>query len=250
MRGTGVRKYAALLGALGLLAGCGTGQERRTFPVEVVGQPMTGANEKGWTVTLESLHVSMGPVRFFEGRVLLTERRRWDWYSLIGGTAWAHPGHYVPGEALGEVLSTRTVDLMSAEPTLLGEASAVTGSYGSMELSLPAPTSASDAEGLLAGHGVRVRGVARHTDGREVPFEGTVDLTKPVSGIRFEREMGKEPGRVRITVELAKWLGRIDFGTVTAFPDFPADSQAQNALERGVEDTSAYAVTWVEGGTQ
>jgi hypothetical protein len=240
---------------LTLLVSCGTGQQRRTFPVEVTAQPMTGANEKGWTVTPESMHLSVGPVRFFEGRVLLSKRPRFDWYSLIGGTAQAHPGHYVAGDALGEVLSTRTVDLLAAEPTQLGEASAVTGDYGSMELTLPAPTSASDAEGRLQGHAVRLRGGATHTDGRVVRFEATVDLSKPIEGIRFERELGLEAGRVRITVDLAKWLGRIDFATVGTpnavdVQPFPASSQAQNALERGVEDTSAYAVTWMEGATQ
>ncbi|MDY7230314.1 hypothetical protein [Hyalangium rubrum] len=250
------RRQCVLALSLALLCACGTGQQRRTFPVEVAAQPMTGANEWGWTVTPESLHVSVGPVRFFEGRVLLSERRpRFDWYALIGGTAWAHPGHYVAGDALGELLTPKTVDLLATEPTVLGEASAVTGSYGSMELTLSRATSASDAEGKLQGHAVRLRGSATHTDGRQVRFEATVDLSKPIEGIRFERELELEPGRVRITVDLAKWLGRIDFGTVGApnaeeVRPFPADSQAQNAWERGVEDTSAYTVTWKEGATQ
>ncbi|WP_049805230.1 hypothetical protein [Stigmatella aurantiaca] len=234
--------------------GCGTGEERRTFPVEVTARPMTGANEHGWTVTLESAHASMGPVRFFEGRVLLSRRwRDFDWYTLVGGTASAHPGHYVPGDALAEVLTTGTVDLMAPAPTVLGEANAVTGDYGSLELTLPVATGTSDAQGLLNGHAVRVRGEAIHTDGRKVRFDGQADLPKPIEGIRFERELGTEAGRARITVDLAKWLGRIDFSTVGS-PDtdtvqtFPAASQAQNALVRGVEDTSAYVVTWVEGG--
>ncbi|MDC0712306.1 hypothetical protein POL68_27840 [Stigmatella sp. ncwal1] len=241
---------------LTLLAGCDTGEERRTFPVEVTARPMTGANEYGWTVTLESVHASMGPVRFFEGRVLLSNwRRGFDWYSLVGGTASAHPGHYLPGDALAEVLSTGTVDLLATAPTGLGDANAVTGDYGSLELTLPVATGTSDAQGLLNGHAVRVRGEASHTDGRKVRFDGQADLPKPIEGIRFERELGKEAGRARITVELAKWLGRIDFGTVGpsdtgTVQTFPAASQAQNALVRGVEDTSAYVVTWVEGGAQ
>ncbi|MFY0580877.1 hypothetical protein ACN28S_47495 [Cystobacter fuscus] len=125
------------------LASCGTGAQRRTFPVEMTLQPMTGPNERGWTVTPEALHVSVGPVRFYEGHVLLSRRApRFDPFLLLGGTAWAHPGHYLPGDAMAEVLSTTVVDLLAASPTVLGEANAVTGDYGSMELTLPVPREA------------------------------------------------------------------------------------------------------------
>jgi hypothetical protein len=235
-------------------AGCDTEAERLTFPVEVTAVLVCPPNEKGWTVTPESLHVSVGPVRFFEGRVLLSRAPRFDWYSLIGGTAQAHPGHYVPGDALGEVLTTRTVDLLVG-PVDLGTANAVTGDYGSMELTLTTPTATTDAEGVLTGHQVHVRGTARHTDGTTVRFDAAADLPKAIEGIRFEKTLQKASGRVRISVDVGTWLGRIDFATVSA-PDaagistFPADSQAQNALVRGVEDTSAYVVTWVEGAAQ
>lgn len=247
-----------LTGALALaaasataLSGCGSEAERRTFPVEVSALLPTGANERGWTVTVESAHVSVGPVRFFEGRVLLSRRApRFDWYSLLGGTAHAHPGHYLPGDALGEVLTTRTVDLLAG--ATLGDASAVTGEYGSMELTLQAPTAATDAQGVLGGHAVRVRGTARNADGGTVRFDAMADLPVPVAGVRFEKSLGMEAGRVRIAMDVGQWLGRIDFATATD-PDadgvytFPAGSQAMNALVRGVEDTTTYVVTWVEG---
>ncbi|MFP2928874.1 hypothetical protein ACLESO_27480 [Pyxidicoccus sp. 3LG] len=255
-----IRRHV-LTGALALaaasstaLSGCGSEAERRTFPVEVTATLPTGANERGWTVTLESAHASVGPVRFFEGHVLLTRRApRFDWYSLIGGTAHAHPGHYVPGDAMGEVLTTTTVDLLAGAP--LGDASAVTGEYGSLELTLATPTATTDTQGVLSGHAVRLRGTARNADGGSVRFDAVVDLPAPVAGVRFEKSMGLEAGRVRIAMNLGGWLGRIDFATATD-PDadgvytFPAGSQAQNALVRGVEDTSTYVVTWVEGAAQ
>jgi hypothetical protein len=256
-----VNRRHLLTGALALaaasatpLGGCDSGAERRTFPVEVSALLPAGANERGWTVTLESAHVSVGPVRFFEGRVLLSRRApRFDGYSLLGGTAHAHPGHYLPGDALGEVLPPRTVDLLAG--ATLGDASAVTGEYGSMELTLRAPTPATDAQGVLGGHAVRVRGTARNADGGTVRFDAMADLPAPVAGVRFEKSLGMEAGRVRIAMDLGRWLGRIDFATATD-PDadgvhtFPAGSQAQNALVRGVEDTTTYVVTWVEGAAQ
>jgi hypothetical protein len=233
--------------------GCGdekTEGERRAFDVTMTATPSTDPNEYGWTVTPEAAHVSVGAVRFFEGRVLLSRAPRFDWYSLIGGTAHAHPGHYVPGDAMGEVLNARTVDLLAG--AWLGQANAVTGSYGSLELTFVPPTAATDAQGVLEGHHVRVRGTATHTSGTTVRFDASVDLPKAIEGVRFERELKQEPGSVRIAVDLAKWMGRINFATVSP-PDaagvstFPADSQAQNGFVRGVEDTSAYVVTWVEG---
>lgn len=241
---------------LALLSACGTGAQRRTFPVEMTLAPMTAPNAQGWTVTPESLVASVGPVRFYEGRVLLSRRApRFDPFLLLGGTAWAHPGHYLPGEALGEVLVTVPVDLLAARPTVLGEANAVTGDYGSLELTLPPSPTAEGVAAELQGHSMRLRGTAVHTDGRRVRFDASVDLGKAIEGIRFERVLGREQGRARITVALDAWLGRIDFTTASpadarGVSTFPADSQAQNALVRGVEDTSAYVVTWVEGATQ
>ena len=100
----------------------------------------------------------------------------------------------------------------------------------------------------------RLRGTAAHADGRTVRFETAMEQGKPLEGIRFERVLGQETGRVRITVDLNKWLGRIDFATASpadarGISTFPTGSQAMNALVRGVEDTSAYVVTWVEGAT-
>ncbi|NOJ81933.1 hypothetical protein [Myxococcus xanthus] len=241
----------ALAAAATALSGCGSEAERRTFPVEVTSTPMTGANERGWTVTVESAHLSVGPVRFFEGRALTA--RRFDWYTLIGGTAHAHPGHYSPGDALAEVLTTRTVDLLTG--ATLGDASAVTGEYGSLELTLTAPTQATDPQGVLSGQTMRVRGTARNAEGVERRFDAMTSLPKPIQGVRFEKSLGMEAGHVRIAVKLGTWLGRIDFATATdsdadGVYTFPADSQAQNALVRGVEDTTAYVVTWVEGAAQ
>lgn len=239
-----------------LSLGCGgkTEAERLTFAVTMTATTPTAANSYGWTVTPEAAQLSVGSVRFFEGRVLLSQRLpHFDWYSLIGGTANAHPGHYVPGDALGEVLNAQTVDLL--EGANLGDANAVTGSYGSLELTLMTPTAAMDPQNILGGHQAHVRGTATHTSGATVRFDATVDLPKAIEGVRFERDLQKETGHVSIAVDLGKWMDRIDFATAST-PDasgvstFPAESQAQNGLVRGVEDTSAYVVTWVEGAAE
>ncbi|AGC49257.1 hypothetical protein MYSTI_07985 [Myxococcus stipitatus DSM 14675] len=251
-----LRGALALATVSALSLGCGSEAERRAFTVETTAIALSQQpNERGWRITLDTAQVSLGPVRFFEGRVLLSSRSpRFDLFSLIGGTAHAHPGHYIPGDALGELLVTQTVNLLGGV-TPMGTASAVTGEYGSLELTLPAPTATTDAQGVLKGHAVRLSGTATHAERGQVRFDVAADLPKPVAGVRFEKSLGKEAGRVRISVDLRKWMDRIDFATATD-PDadgtytFPADSQAQNALLRGVEDTTAYVVTWEEGAAQ
>nr|WP_223646443.1 hypothetical protein [Corallococcus sp. EGB] len=249
-----LRAVALTATLLGLGCGGKTEAERRTFAVMMTATAPTAPNSYGWTVTPEAARLSVGSVRFFEGRVLLSRRLpRFDWYSLVGGTANAHPGHYVPGDALGEVLNAQTVDLL--EGANLGDANAVTGAYGSLELTLVTPTAATDPLNLLEGHQVHIRGTATQTSGVAVRFDATVDLPKAIEGVRFERDLQQEAGHVRVAVDLGKWMDRIDFATasppdVAGVSTFPAGSQAQNGLVRGVEDTSAYVVTWVEGAAE
>ncbi len=214
-----------LIPVLLVLSACGgTVAQRRTFPVEVAGVPTTSmGNDKGWVVTLTEAKATVGPVRFFSGKVLIS--RRWSPLSLFVGTAHAHPGHYVEGEALGEVLTTKEVDLLATGPTSLGDANAVTGEYGSMELTVTK---------------VRLKGTAT-LGATTVDFDTTEFTPKePLAGIRFEKVLGTEQVIARINVGLQTWVTRIDFAKTGGASAFAADSEAFNAFNRGVLDTSAY----------
>lgn len=218
-----------LIPLLLLLTACGgTVAQRRTFPVEVVGTPVSAmANDKGWVVTLSEAKATVGPVRFFTGKVLLS--RRWSPLSLVIGTAHAHPGHYLEGEALGEVLTATEVDLLATAPTSLGEANAVTGEYGSMSLAVTK---------------IRLKGTAT-LGATTVAFDTTeLVLKEPLAGVRAERELGTEKVTARISMALQTWIARIDFAKAGGATAFAADSEAFNAFNRGVLDTSAYAVTF------
>ncbi len=229
------------------LLACGTEQQRRTFPVEVAATLPDAPNEHGWSVTLESAHASVGPVRFFSGKAALV--RTFDPLSLLIGTAWAHPGHYAAGDTMGEVLQTRTIDLLASAPIELGVADAVTGDYGSAQVELPAPTEATAPDQLLAGASIQLAGTATSSSGTSVKFRGTFTPAAPVAGIAFDRTIGTESGRVRVTLRVDQWLSRVDFGRLGA-PDargiatFEDGAQPMNALTRGVEDTTAYEFTW------
>ena len=220
-----------------LLAGCGvTEQTRRTFPVEVVVTAPSTPLETGWTVTALEGSMSLTELRFFEGRVLVAQRS-WSPVDLFISTAHAHPGHYVPGEARGELLAPRELDLSSRDVIAWDTANAVTGSYGSAKLTFGAS-------------GVRVRGTA--TKGAQtIRFDtGALALTKPLEGIRFEHEMNTAPGTVRLEVDLGVLLSRIEFDKALAPPNadgvvvFDSSSVAFNGFDRGVTDSGSYRFTW------
>jgi hypothetical protein len=213
-----------VLSCLALLACGSVEQKRRTFPVEISSLAPSGENDFGWTVNVTSATARIDTVRFFEGKVLVSRRFRFDPYVLIGGSAWAHAGHYVPGEALGELLQSTDVDLLAASPVELGVAQAVTGEYGSVEL------------GLKNAH---VMGTATK-GGTTVTFDTTLHSpAKPIEGVKFDRLVQDEVGRVHLAVKLQTWLSRVDFAA-----PFTADGAARNGFIRGVQDTSAYEVTW------
>lgn len=220
-----------------LLAGCGvTQQTRRTFPVEVVVSVPSAPLETGWTVTALEGSMPLTELRFFEGRVLVAERS-WSPLDLVISTAHAHPGHYVPGEAKGELLAALELDLSKRDVVPWQTANAVTGSYGSAKLT-------------FGEAGVRVRGIATKSD-QTIRFDtGTLLLPKPLEGLRFEHEMTTEAGVVRLEVDLGVLLSRIEFDQALAAPNgdgvvvFDPSSVAFNGFDRGVTDSGSYRFTW------
>jgi hypothetical protein len=172
-------------------------------------------------------------VRLFEGKVLLARalpRLPW-WRTLLVAPAFAHPGHYVPGEALGELVSPVAIDLLAATPTPWGEASGLTGEQGSLQLT-------------FAAGGLEVAGTATK-DSQSVPFTAVFVPSAAIDGIRAEHVVTASGAAVDVRLDLAVIFSRVDFALVgsSASPLDPT-SPAFNGLGRGVADTSAYVVTW------
>lgn len=238
-----MKRFLLLGAALLALAACGgtTGAERVSLPL-TFGPAVraTGPNEMGWTVQLTRAEANVGALRFFSGAVLLSSRWRFDPWLLVGGIAHAHPGHYEPGEAMGELVQQKVVDLLATEPLALGTVSGVTGQWNSASIEL-LPRS---------GNAIHLTGTATHTDGRSVKFDAAIDPATPIVGIASVATVvaGQSP-EVNVAPLLGGWLARIDFGSA-GVPDgsgvvhFDDGSQARNALFRGIEDTSQYRFTW------
>lgn len=212
------------------LASCGgTARTRRTFPVVVSATTGSLVTDSGWTVTLTSARLSLAGARFFSGEVPVV--RRFDPLGWLVPSAWAHPGHYVPGEALAELVAPLDAELLAGD-VAWGTASAVTGDYGSLQLT-------------LGGAGMRLTGTA--TKGAETVTFDTGDFAPPhpIEGVPFHHAMDTGAGRVRVAVDLAAVITRMDFAYVGAGAS-PLDgsSPAFNGFARGVEDASAYVTTW------
>jgi hypothetical protein len=246
-----VTALCGLAAALVATARCGdggdtTGRVRVTFPVTVRGINATSDNSLGWHVVVEQAFAAVGPVRWYEGPPIfgrnLFER------ALGVGVAYAHPGHYVPGEALADITSQRVVDLTAATPTALEDATGVSGDSLSATFELR-PPGASLGPSAAALHGLALwtRGTATRM-GVTVRFEGGVAVDYAVRGIPA-RATFASGGSAAVAVNLAQWFDRADFSTLTApSPDGTAPitmtSEVANGLYRGATNGSAYLFSW------
>lgn len=229
-------RRATLLALTALvLVGCEPERQRTSFELRATATLPTTPNEHGWALNLTEASIQLASVRFFPGHAIVTRWQRVLW-APFGGFAFAHPGHFEPGEALAEWTGDRALDLLQDTPIALGTTSAFTGDYGSAAVT------------FAAGDTVRIAGSAVKDD-TTVRFTATLTPTKPLEGIRSEHDLSTAPTTATLRVDVAGWLARIDF-TTAGEPDahgvssFPSGSQALNAFTRGVTDPGHWSVEW------
>lgn len=246
---------APMLGAILSFAAthCGddsTGRTRITIDAIVHGTHPTLLTSTGWQVTLTEARIVLGPLRWYEGAALFG-RSRFD--RLLGlSVAWAHPGHYVAGEALADITTRRVVDLLRAEGTRLEQGNGITGLVHSAAIELrPAEATLADAAALHGGT-LYVRGDATK-DGRTVHFDCAPALTQVVQGIPAHGDMNQS-GRWDITIDVGAWIDRADFSLVVA-PATPdgvvtlTEGQAFNAVTRTAPAASGFRLAWTPGSS-
>lgn len=231
-----------------LFLGCAddtTGRARVRFDARARGVDTTFTTSRGWSVRVTEARVSLGALRWYEGPPIFA--LRW-WERALGvSVAHAHPGHYVPGAALADMLTPRVVDL-TAGPVSLGAADGVTGAAQSAHVELRPPPTAGDTATVF------VRGEATLAAQR-VRFRGALALTLNLEGVTAPGNISSASWELQVSV--GRWVDRVDFSTLTpATPDteveFAADSQAANALYRAATNVGSYRVVslnTVDGGT-
>ncbi len=252
-----------LAGALlGACDGEGTTSSKRvTLKTQItaddeVTKPFT--NAYGWSITLSKAAVSIGALTYFDGAPIFSAARspararpRDALTRLLGvNTAFAHPGHYQAGNAMGQVLSSSSADLMQglvALPT--GEG--VAGVYRSGRFTFE-ETPTGSATDQLGGKVVVLEGEARkETMIRLFRAEAGVDdvldsYAEPkLEGCAFDEEPDVQAdGTVTVHIKPSVWLDQAEFDDVPESADgkpvaLAPDGVAFKAFTRGLKKGSA-----------
>ncbi|MFO0558788.1 MAG: hypothetical protein U0269_12295 [Polyangiales bacterium] len=229
----------------------GTGGARTRIQASVRGATPTSATSLGWSITYEQALISVDTMRWSAGEPVFDARLRQRFLRSISiGTAFAHPGHYTPGEALADVSVARLIDLLG--PTIqLDAITAVTGTSNSASISLrPADAARAAGTRLSAGSSVRAQGTATK-DGASVRFRLEISDAIDIEGAPAHGEIRADGSTsFELSVDLGLWLDRADFATLAMSApamdgviDVPADGQVRNAFVRGVNNGAAYRIT-------
>ena len=264
----GLTVAAALPSACSSSDESGTSGRRIALTVKVTGSPEAKApftNAQGWTITLSKAVIATGAFYYYDGATIFSLNERFApppprrspgqrlWEALGERTAFAHPGHYIPGNAKGEYLTPSSADLRAE--TLLGQGNGVSGTVRSATFSFGAPP-AGPLAGELGAHVVVLEGSA--TKGAETRvFRAEIDASEvhntknvpTVEGCPFvEADMQKD-GVVTVTVQIAQWFDQVELDAVPASADgrpalLPVGAIGHNALVRGMKEGLSYSFSY------
>ncbi|HEY3494461.1 MAG TPA: hypothetical protein VGK73_07240 [Polyangiaceae bacterium] len=255
--------FALLFQACGADSESGTGGRRVVLHTRVAlaegGASFTTA--VGWSVELTHVSLATGAFYYFDGKPpVAAVPRSNDWELAAGwlglGTAYAHPGHYEPGNARGQMLEPFSVALL-AGPAEFPDGDGVTGLYRSARFSFSTPAAGPAAEDLeehaaivegraeLEGEETRFfRGLAAFDEIRQVAADGHVE------GCELSEVVVEGDGTINVTVRPAAWFNLVNFaeldpGSEEEPSGFPADSQPRIAFVQGLTELSAYQFSFV-----
>jgi hypothetical protein len=216
---------------------------RRVAFATVVG-PAAGTtapftNAEGWEIRLDRALVSVGALYAFEGASLFSRVPP----RLLGvRSAFAHPGHYQEGTALGEMRVPASLDLLEGDaPCAAGEG--ISGAWASGRVLWGTPAAGRFAV-VLGDRVALVEGTAtKGPDVRRFSFavsaSDVLDASGAprVEGVAFEGEPAVVSGDGTLTVRIAPavWLAQVDFSD---------DGVARRAFARGIKDGSAWAFSF------
>ncbi|MET0594667.1 MAG: hypothetical protein ABW133_18345 [Polyangiaceae bacterium] len=258
-----------LLGVGSLLAvGCSDGAETTGRRI-VLDTMMTAGPEatqpfttsQGWTISLSKILISTGPLYYFDGAVIFSRLEppsnpTYEFLERYIGirSAHAHPGHYVPGNARGEVLVGTTVDLHDG-PVQLATGEGVTGLVRSATFSFGAspagPLAAELGSNVMVVEGTATRGEATRTFRAELATSDLINTKKipAIEGCPFDTTTMEFDGVVTITVRVPYWFDQVEFDELpaglAADPTvMPVSSIARNELVRGMKAGDAYLFSY------
>lgn len=261
--------FAAVASATTLPLGCSdaasTTGKRIALDVTIAATPASRhfTNAVGWTVDMTRAELATGAFYFFDGETLFAQlsphgaptprRGRWASFGLpFVREAHAHPGHYVPGNAKGELLVPSSADLLAGAS--LGRGSGVTGLVRSATFGYGSPASGPLAVSLGANVVVLEGKATKGTEVRVFRAEVAGDAIKDTKGLlqiegcHFAETNMESDGVVAIQVDLAEWFDQVDFASVAASSDGSAvllgAGVPYNQLTRGMKSGLGYTFAY------
>jgi len=249
-----------------LLFACGSDGNTTSGKRVVLHTSATAATDKtqlttgfGWDVTLTKAAIATSGFYYFDGpppTAYVPPKRSFGerFASLFVGTAWAHPGHYQAGTALGQaIFATPTaLDLFGVSPIALSDGDGVTGTYRSGRVLLP---ETAPADPVLAGHvGIAEGKATKHDGSSAMPifFRLVADYADvstsiqngAVDGCVLDEAIVTENGSINMVIEPKVWLDLVDFSKIAPGSE-GAPTEARDAgFSQGVTELSAYHFTY------
>lgn len=223
--------------------GDSTTGKRISLEVRVAASPESRSftNAMGWNVTITKALVATGAFYYFDGATLYA--RRWPFGIR---SAHAHPGHYVPGNAKGELLTPSSVDLLAG--ATLGAGPGVSGPVRSATFGFDSPAKGPFAAELGTNvaivEGTATKGAEMRTFRAELTPDDVRDTKgrTVVEGCPFLEADMQGDGVVSVAVKLSLWFDQIDF------QDAPATGiltgSAKNQLARSAKGSLAYVFSY------
>jgi hypothetical protein len=212
----------------------------------------TFTNGVGWNVTLTKATVAISSVAYFDGEPIfsLAAPRRSRGLEplrdlLLLRSAHAHPGHYVAGDALGEMTTPATIDLF-AGITRLADGAGVSGTYQSARFTY----GAGDRGVVVAAEG------AAQSGAKTLRFKAIAAIPDVLDGYGESKLEGcaftsvdvEADGTVTIAIDPTVWFDQVDFTDVTPTADgSPADlagTIAFRGFARGLQKGAGFGFSY------
>jgi hypothetical protein len=257
--------------AISAIVGCSTTSNKTTGSIVALHTSVstdpeiksTFLTSFGWNVKLTEAKVALASLYYFDGPpafvkndlpILMPTDRVEQLFGI--GVAYAHPGHYQAGEAMGQMITPSSYDLFASDPVSLADGNGVTGTYRSGRFVFPQTPSGPAAE-QLDGHIAVVEGTATKASDASVQapihFRMTADFSDitrsaslgEVDGCDFTETTVDGKGTVHLVIHPSIWFNLVDFsslnsGSDAAPTDVDAGTQPYVAFALGLAQLSAY----------
>lgn len=249
--------FAATVGGAFPLGGCGsddgetTTGKRISLGVRIAATPESRefTNAAGWKIEVDKAYVATGAFYYFDGATLFA--RSPERFRLVRH-AHAHPGHYVPGNAKGEMLTASSADLLAGAD--LGQGAGVSGPVRSATFSFDTPAKGPMASELGDNVIVVEATGTKGTETRIIRAEIKADEVRnangaiQIEGCPFVEADMQSDGVVSVGVKLTLWFDQIELDAVPASTDgkpvLLTDGLARNQLVRGVKAGVGYVFSY------